>query len=186
MVTIDDVIIVTPTPLGSSLLRSAAEGAFGAPRSNNKTHQGIDIVANQSNADKTIYQVMATGPGVIAYAMINGSANSGYGYTVVIDHQNGFYTLYAHLATNASSGLVAVGQNVNAGDVLGYLADPANGELSSGNARAVTPFDKIQLHFECFEADSGRSSSGQLAPIKVNCTIDDPTNKLISLGYQQF
>jgi hypothetical protein len=72
------------------------------------------------------------------------------------------------------------------GAIIGYLADPANGELSSGNARAVAPYDKIQLHFECFEADPGLSSTGKLAPIKNGATIDNPTNRLQTLGYQPF
>jgi murein DD-endopeptidase MepM/ murein hydrolase activator NlpD len=185
MTGIDGVIKVTPTLLGSSLLRSH-EGAFGAPRANGKTHQGIDIVANRSSADKTIYQVRATSSGRVAYARINGSENKGYGYTLVIDHQNGFYTLYSHLAINASAGLVNVGQAVSDGEVIGYLADPANGEKSSGNARAVAPYDKIQLHFECFEADPGLSSTARLALIKNGCTIDNPTSRLLALGYQSF
>lgn len=187
MAAIDDVISVSPTLLTSSLLRSSAEGAFGAPRPAGKTHQGIDIVANQSSADKSIYQVRATSAGQIAYARVNGNtAKPGYGYTVVIDHQNGFYTLYAHLAINASSGLVALGQQVSAGYILGYLADLTNNELSSGNARKVAPYDQIQLHFECFENSPGLSSTGSLGPIKGGCTIDDPTGRLLALGYQAF
>jgi murein DD-endopeptidase MepM/ murein hydrolase activator NlpD len=186
MATITDAIIQTPTLLQNTLLRGS-EGQFGAPRTGGKTHQGIDIVAIVSSPDKSTYQVRATAPGVVAYAQNNGTAaNPGYGYTIVIDHQNGFYTLYAHLAPNASSGIVVLGQPVNAGDLLGYLADLANGEKSSGNARAVAPYDRIQLHFECFETDPGRSSSGQLLPIKANCTLDDPTNQLLALGYGSF
>jgi murein DD-endopeptidase MepM/ murein hydrolase activator NlpD len=98
MATINDAIKVSPTLLDSSLLRGH-EGAFGAPRGVGKTHQGVDIVANKSSEDKSIYQVRATSAGRVAYARLNGSDGSGYGHTVVIDHQNGFYTLYAHLAT---------------------------------------------------------------------------------------
>ncbi|UVK55356.1 M23 family metallopeptidase [Mesorhizobium sp. AR02] len=186
MASIDDVISIPPTLLGSSLLRGE-EGTFGSSRDGGKTHQGIDIVANQSSADKSIYQVRATAAGQIAYARTNGSvAKPGYGYTVVVDHLNGFYTLYAHLAINASAGLATVGQSVQAGDIIGYLADLTNGEMSSGNARAVAPYDRIQLHFECFEAPSGRSSTGGLGAIKDGCTLDDPTLRLAALGYGSF
>jgi hypothetical protein len=187
LATIDQVIAITPTLTDSSLLRGAP-GAFGAPRGAGHTHQGVDIVANQSSEDKSIYQVRATSDGTIAYCQINGSATTGYGYTIVIDHQNGFYTLYAHLAINASSGLVTIGQAVSQGDIIGYLADLANGEKSSGNvlANVVAPYDKIQLHLECFEAPPGRSSTGQLRDIKDGCTLDDPTSRLGALGYQSF
>lgn len=187
MATIDDVLAITPTLKTSSLLRGGA-GAFGSPRGPEHTHQGVDIVANQSSEDKTIYQVRATSDGKIAYCRENGLPGKGYGFTVVIDHQNGFYTLYAHLAINASSGLVAMGEAVSRGDIIGYMADLANGEKSSGNVLAdvVGPYDKIQLHLECFEAPQGRSSTGALQDIKDGCTLDDPTFRLQALGYQSF
>lgn len=187
MATIQDAIKAPPTLTTASLLRGGP-GAFGAPRGNGKTHQGVDIVSNQSSMDKSIYQVRATADGLVAYAMINGTASTGYGYTVVIDHQNGFYTLYAHLAINASSGLVVLGQAVGQGDIIGYLADLANGEKSSGNVLAdvVAPYDKIQLHIECFEAPAGRSSTGALSDIKAGSALDDPTTTLVGLGYSSF
>ena len=187
MPTINDAIAVTPTLTTTTLLRGSA-GAFGAPRDGGTTHQGVDIVANQSSNDKSIYQVRATAAGKIAYVQINGTTTTGYGYTVVIDHQNGFYTLYAHLAVQASSGLVTLGQNVTQGAVIAYLADLQNGEKSSGNvlAAVVGPYDKIQLHIECFEAPTGRSSTTTLVPIKQGCTLDDPTARLMALGYQSF
>jgi hypothetical protein len=185
--TINDAITIAPTITSNTLLRGGP-GAFGAPRGVGVTHQGVDIVANQSSMDKTIYQVRATATGLVAYAQINGSATTGYGYTVVLDHGNGFYTLYAHLAVNASSGLAVVGQAVTQGDVIGYLADLANGEKSSGNvlANVVAQYDKIQLHIECFEATQGRSSTTTLGVIKQGSTLDDPTSRLNSLGYQSF
>jgi hypothetical protein len=187
LASIDDVIATTPTLLASTLLRGGP-GAFGAPRGAGHTHQGVDIVANQSLQDKSIYQVRVTADGKIAYCQINGSASTGYGYTVVVDHGNGFYTLYAHLAINASNGLVTMGQVVSEGAIIGYLADLANDEKSSGNVLAdvVAPYDKIQLHIECFEAPQGRSSTGQLKDIKDGCTLDDPTLRLQALGYQSF
>jgi murein DD-endopeptidase MepM/ murein hydrolase activator NlpD len=185
MANLNDAIQVTPTRTASSLLRGH-EGAFHAPRGGGKVHQGVDIVANKSSADKSIYEVRTTAIGKVAYARMNGSATTGYGYTVVVDHQNGWYTLYAHLAINASAGLKSVGDSVSAGDVIGYLADLANGEKSSGNARAVAPYDKIQLHFECFQAPPGRSSANRLDTIRVTAATDDPSARLQALGYQSF
>jgi hypothetical protein len=164
------------------------EGVFGAPRGGGKTHTGVDIVANQSTMDKEQYRVTAVADGKVAYAKFNGKdgGTEGYGYTVVIDHQNGTYTLYAHLATIASGNLVKVGDQVNAGKVIGYMADLANGEASSGNvlANSVVSYDKIQLHFEEFQAPAGRTSTDAIATIKKDGTILNPTSDLVTHGYK--
>ena len=55
----------------------------------------------------------------------------GYGNRVMIDHGNGFVTLYAHL----SSISVGVGQTVNRGDVVGRMG-------STGRSTGT------HLHFE--------------------------------------
>lgn len=57
--------------------------------------------------------------------------NSGYGNRVVLDHGNGFVTLYAHMSVVR----VKVGQTVNKGDVLGDMG-------STGRSTGV------HLHFE--------------------------------------
>jgi murein DD-endopeptidase MepM/ murein hydrolase activator NlpD len=43
--------------------------------------------------------------------------NRGYGNRVLVDHGNGYQTLYAHLSRIS----VSVGQTVNPGDVLGQM-----------------------------------------------------------------
>ena len=45
--------------------------------------------------------------------------NTGYGLNVLIDHKNGFYTLYGHL----SEILVTPNQEVNQGQIIGYSGD---------------------------------------------------------------
>jgi murein DD-endopeptidase MepM/ murein hydrolase activator NlpD len=181
------IIISTPTSTSKTLLRGH-EGVFGAPRGGGKTHSGVDIVANQSSMDKNDYRVSAVADGTVAYAMTNGEGpGEGYGYTVIIDHQNGTYSLYAHLATIASSGLVKVGDSVTKGAVIGFMADLANNEISSGNvlAKSVPAYDKIQLHFEEFKAPAGRTSTAAIATIKQGGTILDPTLDLTTHGYTQ-
>lgn len=178
---------MTPTLTTSSLLRGGP-GKFNAPRESGKKHTGVDIVANQSSQDKEIYKVRAVSDGVVAYARLNGTEDTNYGYTVIIDHQNGFYTQYSHLAINASQKLVKLGDKVKEGQTIGYLADLANNEKSSGNVRAdvVKPYDKIQLHFEVFQAEKGRSSSGAIAPIKKDYVLNDPSSRFVELGYKSF
>jgi len=85
-------------------------------------HRGIDIAGNEGEA------VYATDAGVIVYAGWN---NYGYGNMVMIDHGNGFQSLYAHM----SAFNVGCGQSVGQGDVIGAIGTTGS---SSGS----------HLHFE--------------------------------------
>ncbi|MBB6454781.1 murein DD-endopeptidase MepM/ murein hydrolase activator NlpD [Salirhabdus euzebyi] len=87
-------------------------------------HKGIDI-AGVSN--RSIY---AADNGIVKSAGWNG----GYGYQVVIDHQNGFRTSYSHL----SSIHVSPGQTVQRGQTIGIMG-------STGNSTGV------HLHFELYK-----------------------------------
>lgn len=58
--------------------------------------------------------VGAAAAGTVIFA--GGNACCSYGYNVVVDHGNGFETLYAHFSSIA----VSVGQKVSQGQVLGY------------------------------------------------------------------
>ncbi|MGE7691031.1 peptidoglycan DD-metalloendopeptidase family protein [Lysinibacillus sp. NPDC097214] len=84
-------------------------------------HRGIDI------ARPTNYNILASDNGVVAAAGVSGS----YGNRIVIDHHNGYTTLYGHL----SSIEVEVGQVVEKGSVIGIMG-------STGNSTGT------HLHFE--------------------------------------
>ena len=84
-------------------------------------HRGIDI-ARPSN-----YNILAADNGVIVATGFSGS----YGNRIVINHNNGYTTLYAHL----SSINVEVGQVVEKGSVIGIMG-------STGNSTGT------HLHFE--------------------------------------
>ena len=84
-------------------------------------HRGIDI-ARPSN-----YTIKAADNGTVSFAGWDGS----YGRKVVINHNNGFQTVYAHL----SSINVRVGQVVPAGSSIGVMG-------STGRSTGV------HLHFE--------------------------------------
>ena len=86
-------------------------------------HPGVDI------ANKAMPNVLAADSGRVTVA--GWPDNYGYGNRIVIDHGNGYQTLYAHL----SGFNVHVGQNVNRGDVIGRMG-------STG--RSTGP----HLHFE--------------------------------------
>jgi len=85
------------------------------------THRGIDI-ARPSN-----YNILASDNGVVVSAGVSGS----YGNRIVINHNNGYTTLYGHL----SSIKVSVGQVVEKGSVIGIMG-------STGNSTGT------HLHFE--------------------------------------
>ncbi len=105
-----------------------ASGAFMWPITGRITqgvhryHMALDI----ANAMGT--PIAASDAGVVIFA---GWDNTGYGYSVVIDHGNGFRTRYAHM----SYYLVQAGDKVNKGDIIGKVG-------STG--RSTGP----HLHFE--------------------------------------
>jgi len=84
-------------------------------------HSGIDIPA------PTGTRIIAAADGIVRTSGRLG----GYGNTVIIDHGNGYRTLYAHNSRNR----VSVGQRVNAGD---HIADVGSTGVSTGP----------HLHFE--------------------------------------
>lgn len=99
-------------------------------------HNGIDIVAKHK-AD-----ILATSDGIIIKKI---KSKYGYGNRIVIDHGNGFKTLYAHL--NGFN--VNMGDVVNRGDIIGYMGSTG---LSTGThlhyeilkgGRTVNPIDYL-------------------------------------------
>lgn len=86
-------------------------------------HRGIDIATALGTP------VLAADAGRVIVA--GWPDNGGYGNRVVIDHGNGYQTLYAHLSKVS----VVIGQTVNAGNVIG---------LEGSTGRSTGP----HLHFE--------------------------------------
>ena len=93
-------------------------------------HPAIDLAGSTGNA------IFASDSGVVVYAGWN---DWGYGYVIVLDHGNGWQTLYAHL----SAVNVVCGQSVNQGDVIGAMGSTGN---SSG----------AHLHFEIMHDEYGK------------------------------
>jgi hypothetical protein len=133
------VLVATAAPAGAA----APVAAYQMPFPCGETWSGgtrpghspsVDAIDWNRNPDLGA-PVVAAAAGVVttAYATSKG----GYGRWVVIDHGNGESTVYAHLA----SVVVAVGQRVDQGAMIGTLGD-------SGNASGA------HLHFE---ERSGRS-----------------------------
>lgn len=76
----------------------------------NMNHPAVDVDGNEGDP------VYAADNGVIVYAGWN---NWGYGNMIVINHGNGWQTLYAHL----SAYNVGCGQNVYQGNVIGQIGN---------------------------------------------------------------
>jgi len=112
----------TATPHGWPVSRQVAvvTSVYGAPRGHAR-HQGIDLAAPAGTP------VTATADGRVGFAGQSGD----YGRMVVIDHGNGWQTVYAHLKRIQ----VAKGERVRAGAVIGTVG-------KSGNATGT------HLHYE--------------------------------------
>lgn len=82
-------------------------------------HNGIDIV----NQGYTLGYITAHSDGVVVGCRnnCNGFEKGSYGNYVKIKHDNGYYTLYGHMAYNTVR--VSVGQRVSKGEILGYMGN---------------------------------------------------------------
>jgi murein DD-endopeptidase MepM/ murein hydrolase activator NlpD len=121
---------------------ASGTGAFGWPTSGVITqkywnrHKAIDIGAPKGNS------VLAADSG---YVIGVGRSDKGYGLHVVIDHRNGFQTLYAHMSVY----YVEVGQSVKKGQLIGKVGD---------TGKATGP----HLHFEIVYRGVRRNPFGYL------------------------
>lgn len=112
-------------PLDSNLQYITTYFGWDAPM--NRTHYGIDV-GNAGIGGKNIYAAQG---GTVITAFNDGEWHGGFGNYIIIDHGGGLSTVYAH----CSSVTVTVGQQVNKGDVIGYVGTTG---WSTGN----------HLHFE--------------------------------------
>ncbi len=101
------------------------EGHFGASRSHNRTHDGIDIAAPVGDA------VLAAKSGRVSLAGPKG----GYGNFVEIRHPDGLTSRYAHLSEIRA----AAGEWIRQGQIIGRT-----GKTGNARSRVIQP----HLHFE--------------------------------------
>lgn len=119
---------------------------FGYDEWRGGTHYGIDIAAD---GGEPIY---AAADGVAYVPEMGNGWFNGYGNTVVIEHENGYYTVYAH----AKDVVVSDGAKVKAGQEIAHVGNTGN---STGNhlhfevrkgIEAVDPLDHIVLPSETY------------------------------------
>ena len=191
--------VFAPTDNTKTVIRKGF-GEYGAPRQTGSKHSGVDLVALASYPSPGAYAVVAVSAGTVAYARFNGAGpNKGYGNVVVIDHGNGCYSLYGHLASDPFSApstplgpgghlLVSVGDRVSAGQLIGYFVNVEADIASSGNAMVTSRVARHQLHFELIEAPSGRTSGESLndSILRSDGHRIDPTPLLQRLGFKTY
>ncbi|MBN1882967.1 MAG: peptidoglycan DD-metalloendopeptidase family protein [Deltaproteobacteria bacterium] len=95
-----------------------------------RMHRGMDI------SGKSGTPVLAARDGTVTFAGVKG----GYGNIVILSHQDGYETRYAHLSSIKAS----VGDTVKTGDVIG---------LMGSTGRSTGP----HLHFEIRKDDTARN-----------------------------
>lgn len=110
---------------------AAAAGYFGKPVASYKKTQGIHGFNGVDLAAPLGTPILAAADGVVIVSKSGGGWNGGYGNYIVIKHNNGTQTLYAHL----TSTLVAPGETVTKSQKIGTMGSTGR---SSGS----------HLHFE--------------------------------------
>jgi murein DD-endopeptidase MepM/ murein hydrolase activator NlpD len=103
---------------GTKVVQGEGSGAFAWPIRNHtlsstfgrrwgKMHEGVDLVGSST--------IMAADDGVVEFA----GQKTGYGNCVIINHKNGYKTLYGHLKSIS----VREGQIVEKGDKVGVMGN---------------------------------------------------------------
>lgn len=104
-------------------------------------HSGVDVVKKEN----LLAPIIAHSSGIVILTQTGQKNNKGstgtlsYGNFVKIRHDNGYYTLYAHM----NAVYVKQGQRVSKGEQIGYMGD-------SGNAYGA------HLHFEVRDQNNNR------------------------------
>lgn len=128
---VGDVIIIPngqelsePAPIKRSTIASspAASGSYSGyythPLPSGRKTQGIHGTNGIDIAAPAGTPIVAAAGGDVIIAL-EGGWNGGYGTYVVVRHDNGTQTLYAHMTSTA----VGRGQRVNQGQVIGYVGN---------------------------------------------------------------
>ncbi len=120
-----------------------------------RTHQGVDIAVSEGT------EVRPVAPGRVAFSGYRG----GYGNLVMVEHEHGAVSLYAHNLMN----VVKVGQRVDGKDVIA---------LTGSTGRSTGP----HLHFELWKGTVNYTSAylaNQLPPDLLPAGGSDPIRQIL-------
>lgn len=126
-------------PIPDARYPEAGKGAFGFKRSATHTHQGVDVMVPEGTP------VYAARAGMVEVSHDGPSRRpgfTGYGKVVVIKHEDGNRTLYAHLKTaDVFQGhIVAAGEQIGTAGKTSYSKAPDYNNLFTHSS--------AHLHFE--------------------------------------
>ncbi len=117
-----------------------------------KTHNGMDFRA------RTPQKVGVVLGGTVVRVNSNVAPNCQYGKWVVVEHENGLTTLYAHMSLVN----VSAGQKLNTGDVVGYTG---NSGYSTGPHLHLTTYASQAVKFKDYKCNSGITVSIPVAAL---------------------
>ncbi|NIT58127.1 MAG: peptidoglycan DD-metalloendopeptidase family protein, partial [Aliifodinibius sp.] len=103
-----------------------------------RQHEGLDFRANVGS------EIFATGDGVVKYAGLKGT----YGRLLIIDHEYGYESYYAHLSSFAKG--IKPGTKVKRGDLVGFSGQSGMVEgphLHYEVRRSSNPVDPLNFLF---------------------------------------
>lgn len=130
-----DVVLAVVRPAFSAPVAGAIQAEYSmdklvfSPTFNEwRTHSGVDITAPRGEV------VRSVGNGAVSEI----KNDPRYGFTIVIDHKNGYKSLYANLASDQT---MQVGQEVKLGDPIGSVGATAIFESA----------EPTHLHFELYK-----------------------------------
>lgn len=112
-------------------------------------HQGVDIFISYGTP---IYAANNGTVVSVSYSPARASGGNGYGNYIIVNHNNGYYTLYAHMSSTARG--IKAGSTVGRGQVIGYIGQTGD---------ATGP----HLHFETWVGVPWGSSSYHFNPLKL-------------------
>ena len=131
----EDVVLAVVKPNFDQPVKGKVQAAYSmdklvfSPTFNEwRTHSGVDISAPRGEV------VHSIGNGVV----LEVKNDPRYGFTIVIDHKNGYKSLYANLASDKT---MTVGKEVKIGDAIGSVGATAIFESA----------EATHIHFELFK-----------------------------------
>lgn len=145
--------VTNPNGANISMQRFPVQGlcffgdTWGAARGSGRTHEGVDIIANEGNklyavVDGTISKMYWDQPGLRA------------GNGLRVEQANGTYFTYLHLSAFAPG--IQVGAKVKAGDVIGFVGSTGSSatphlhfEIHPNGGAAINPYPYVKAINAC-------------------------------------